>query len=77
MSTRHERPAVYIIESVIFSRKGRTLWGILGPSGSAPSMNGAGETEDCIMSAIHINKENFYEEVIRSEKPVLLDFWAE
>ena len=29
------------------------------------------------MSAIHINKENFYEEVIRSEKPVLLDFWAE
>lgn len=27
------------------------------------------------MSAIHITKENF-EEVIRSEKPVLLDFWA-
>lgn len=28
------------------------------------------------MSAINITKENFQEEVIRSEKPVLLDFWA-
>ena len=28
------------------------------------------------MSAIHINKNNFREEVLNSEKPVLLDFWA-
>ena len=29
------------------------------------------------MSAINITKQNFHEEVLRSEKPVLLDFWAE
>ena len=28
------------------------------------------------MSAIHINHNNFQEEVMNSEKPVLLDFWA-
>ena len=28
------------------------------------------------MSAVHINKENFHEEVLGSEKTVLLDFWA-
>ena len=28
------------------------------------------------MSIIHINKDNFHQEVIASEKPVLLDFWA-
>ncbi len=28
------------------------------------------------MSAININKRNFHEEVINSDKPVLLDFWA-
>lgn len=28
------------------------------------------------MSAMNINKENFYEEVMNSDKPVLLDFWA-
>ena len=28
------------------------------------------------MSVININKENFEAEVIKSEKPVLLDFWA-
>ena len=28
------------------------------------------------MSAIHINHENFQKEVLNSEKPVLLDFWA-
>ena len=28
------------------------------------------------MSAININKDNFNEEVLNSEKPVLLDFWA-
>ena len=28
------------------------------------------------MSIIHINKDNFYQEVLGSDKPVLLDFWA-
>ena len=28
------------------------------------------------MSVIHINKHNFHEDVVNSEKPVLLDFWA-
>jgi len=28
------------------------------------------------MSALNINKNNFQEEVLNSNKPVLLDFWA-
>ena len=28
------------------------------------------------MSVLHIDQNNFHEEVLRSEKPVLLDFWA-
>ena len=28
------------------------------------------------MSAININKSNFSQEVLQSDKPVLLDFWA-
>ena len=28
------------------------------------------------MYAVNVNKDNFYEEVMQSEKPVLLDFWA-
>ena len=28
------------------------------------------------MSAMKINKNNFHEEVMNSEKPVLIDFWA-
>lgn len=28
------------------------------------------------MNVLHINQHNFREEVIKSEKPVLLDFWA-
>lgn len=28
------------------------------------------------MSVIHVNKNSFQEEVMKSEKPVLLDFWA-
>ena len=29
-----------------------------------------------MMSAMHINNQNFHEEVMKSEKPVLVDFWA-
>ena len=29
-----------------------------------------------MMSVLHINQENFEHEVMRSDKPVLLDFWA-
>ena len=28
------------------------------------------------MSVLHINKNNFHQEVLESEKSVLLDFWA-
>jgi len=28
------------------------------------------------MSVINVNKDNFHGEVVQSEKPVLLDFWA-
>ena len=28
------------------------------------------------MSALHITKENFHQEVLNTDKPVLLDFWA-
>lgn len=28
------------------------------------------------MSTVKITKDNFYQEVMQSEKPVLLDFWA-
>ncbi len=28
------------------------------------------------MSVLHVNQENFESAVLRSEKPVLLDFWA-
>jgi thioredoxin 1 len=32
--------------------------------------------EDNTMSAMNINKNNFHEEVMNSDKPVLVDFWA-
>ena len=28
------------------------------------------------MSAINVNKNNFNQEVLNSDKPVLMDFWA-
>lgn len=32
--------------------------------------------EDLNMSAINVNKNNFNQEVLNSDKPVLMDFWA-
>ena len=34
------------------------------------------DREDYKMNAININKNNFQNEVMNSDKPVLLDFWA-
>ena len=34
------------------------------------------DREDYKMTAININKNNFQNEIMNSEKPVLLDFWA-
>ena len=34
------------------------------------------DKEDYKMTAININKNNFQNEVMNSDKPVLLDFWA-
>ena len=34
------------------------------------------DKEDCKMTAININKNNFENEVLNSDKTVLLDFWA-
>jgi len=34
------------------------------------------DREDYKMTAININKNNFQSEVMNSDKPVLLDFWA-
>ena len=34
------------------------------------------DKEDYKMTAININKNNFQNEVLSSDKPVLLDFWA-
>ena len=34
------------------------------------------DREDYKMTAININKNNFQNEILNSEKPVLLDFWA-
>ena len=39
-------------------------------------LNTQHEKEDKLMSAINIDKSNFSQEVLQSDKPVLLDFWA-
>jgi len=54
--------------NVILSQKKSSLWGILRSQRKTK--------EDNTMSAVHINNHNFQEEVVNSEKKVLLDFWA-
>lgn len=34
------------------------------------------ENKEDNMSVLNINKENFQSEVVKSDKPVLVDFWA-
>ena len=46
-------------------------WGIL-----MVSVNATPIQEGKNMAVINITKENFAQEVLHSEKPVLLDFWA-
>ena len=41
-----------------------------------PGLNGYFQKEDYQMAELVITKENFEEEVLKSDKPVLLDFWA-
>ena len=53
---------------VISSRKRNKIQTIIKPQRK--------EEEDCKMSAININTNNFQNEVMNSDKPVLLDFWA-
>ena len=50
------------------SQKGRGKGDILKPQKEIK--------EDNKMSAMNINKNNFHEEVLNSDKPVLLDFSA-
>lgn len=40
------------------------------------SLNCLDEKGSNIMAALHITNENFDQEVLHSDKPVLLDFWA-
>ena len=54
---------------VISSRKTNEFQTIIKPQKKK-------DKEDCKMSAININKNNFQNEVMNSDKPVLLDFWA-
>jgi thioredoxin 1 len=50
------------------SRKKQRLLDILKPQKR--------KQEDLNMSAINVNKNNFNQEVLNSDKPVLMDFWA-
>lgn len=45
-------------------------------SGIATELLPINRTRRITMSVIHINQTNFNEEVLNSDKPVLLDFWA-
>ena len=52
---------------MIKSRKEICPWGIL---------TSEIDEEVKTIAVIHVNKNNFEQEVLRSDKPVLLDFWA-
>ena len=50
---------------------------MLGPhTASKRALRGASMSKEHAMAAIEITAENFEHEVLNSDKPVLLDFWA-
>ena len=53
---------------VILSQKRNEIQTIIKPQRK--------DRRNCKMPAMNINKNNFQNEIMNSEKPVLLDFWA-
>jgi thioredoxin 1 len=64
---------------IIAQRKGKCNYVIMSQKSSAATgilkLQNKNK-EDNTMSAMNINKNNFHEEVMNSDKPVLVDFWA-
>lgn len=62
----------------LFRKIGYTNLTIKQPMQTAKWLAARGkEKEDKVMSVMKINKENFVNEVLNSDKPVILDFYAD
>jgi thioredoxin 1 len=65
-------PAAYTVSRPAKKRagvSGRPLWRV-------PQIKTESDQEDLNMAVMTITKENFQREVLESDRPVLLDFWA-